>query len=88
MSRILIGTAGMLLLGMVAMADASAQSAACRNRCDREHGAHPGRFSACLGQCPRAQAPQRSRGLSCRARCDRDYGDHPGRASACKSQCR
>lgn len=36
-----------------------AQTAACRAKCDREYGDHPGRFSACVHQCRRVR-PQPS----------------------------
>ena len=91
MLKIMMACAGALFLTAVSVGDAAAQSASCRARCDRDHGAHPGRYSACVNQCPRVRTQQRqqqpSRGASCRARCERDHGAHPGRESACKSGC-
>ena len=87
MLKIMMAFAGALILTAVIVGDAAAQSAACRARCDRDHGAHPGRYSACVNQCPRARTQQPSRGAACRSRCERTSGGHPGRESACKSQC-
>jgi tetratricopeptide (TPR) repeat protein len=44
-----------LLLAVLGAVDVSAQTAACRAACDRDYGDHPGRFSACVNQCPRVQ---------------------------------
>jgi tetratricopeptide (TPR) repeat protein len=46
-----------VLLAVLVSNELSAQTAACRAACDRDYGDHPGRFSACVNQCPRA--PQR-----------------------------
>jgi len=53
-TRLLAVLAGFVLTALTAT-DLFAQSAACRARCDREYGDHPGRFSACVNQCPRAR---------------------------------
>ena len=53
-----------LLLATLASTELSAQTAACRAQCDREYGDHPGRFSACVNQCPRYQQPTYSGGAT------------------------
>jgi tetratricopeptide (TPR) repeat protein len=53
-TRLLAVMAGFFLTALPAT-ELFAQSAACRARCDREYGDHPGRFSACVNQCPRAR---------------------------------
>ena len=52
--RVLAFIAG-LLLAVLGAVDVAAQTAACRAACDRDYGDHPGRFSACVNQCPRVQ---------------------------------
>ena len=47
------------VLAVLASSQLSAQSPACRAECDREYGDHPGRFSACVNQCPRARPQAR-----------------------------
>jgi tetratricopeptide (TPR) repeat protein len=48
-----------VLLAGLASNELFAQTAACRAACDRDYGDHPGRFSACVNQCPRARPQAR-----------------------------
>jgi hypothetical protein len=57
-TRLLAVLAGFVFVALSA-SELFAQTAACRARCDREYGDHPGRFSACVNQCPRVR-PQPS----------------------------
>lgn len=57
-TRLFVVSAG-FFLAVLASTELFAQTAACRAQCDREYGDHPGRFSACVNQCPRAR-PQPS----------------------------